>query len=103
MYETWETNLNGFQLEDSAITNPAYAVSRPSSSPDAGVSEPGDAVQISEADLDFVQQTTQLNMSFLRSPPNDTFDEALDSSLLGGTYFAIPQHHPTLFDADMML
>lgn len=102
MYETLETNLNGLQLEDSAITNPAYAVSRPSSSPDAGIAEPGDAVQISEADLDFVQQITQLDMSFLRSPPNDTFDAALDSSLLGDTYFATPQNDLAIFDAHMM-
>ena len=86
MFETWETNLNGLILDDSSIMNTAYAASNQSSSSDSGLAQSNDTIQISDHDLDFVQQTTQLDMSFLRYPFN--------------TFFTPSQHDLPFFDTE---
>ncbi|KAF7505079.1 hypothetical protein GJ744_001298 [Endocarpon pusillum] len=58
-------NLNCL-IDDPSVMNTAYAASNQSSSSDSGLAQSNDTVQISDHDLDFVQQTTQLDMSFLR-------------------------------------
>ncbi len=77
MYEAWETNRNGLTLDDSSLMNTVYAASNLSSCGDSGPVQSNDTVQISDHDLDFVQQTTQMNMSFLRYPFNDTLNMSL--------------------------
>ena len=100
MFETWETNLNGLLLEDSPTANNAHVTSSHSSSSETTSSQPNDTVQISDADLDFVQQTTQLDMSFLRYPISDAFNVPPQSSPIHNGFFAPTQHEPPFFDND---
>ena len=94
MFETWETNLNGLLLDDPTMVNSAYSASSQPSASDSGVPQPNDAIQISDADLDFVQQTTQLDMSFLR------YAMPLQSSPISNSFFASSQHDLPFFDDD---
>jgi hypothetical protein len=101
MYETWETNLTGRLIDDPSVMNTAYNTSNRLSSSDSGLSQSNDAVQISDADLDFVQQTTQLDMSFLRYSASGAFNMALQSSPISNGFFTPSQHDLPFFDADL--
>jgi hypothetical protein len=68
MFETWETNTGLLRLDnpqDSNIACVPFSQSSSSGLDIAQLDETGE-IQISDTDLDFVQQTTQLDMSFLR-------------------------------------
>lgn len=99
MFETWEPNFNGLLLEPPAIVDTVYAASRRSQPADSG--QPNDTIQISDADLDYVQQTTQLDMSFLRYPTSDAYNIALQSSPIGNSFYPSSQHDLPFFDADL--
>lgn len=101
MYETWEENVNGLTLDDSSIMNTLYAASNQPSASYSGPAQSNDTVQISDHDLDFVQQTTQLDMSFLRYPFNNTFNMPLQTSPVGSTSFTPSQHDLPFFASDL--
>lgn len=93
MFESWEANTTGLLSKDCSMTNATYPVSGQSSTSDPSLSQSNDSVQISDADLDFVQETTQLDMSFLRYPMNDTLMMPLQCSPTSNDYL-------TFFDDD---
>jgi hypothetical protein len=99
MYEKWETNMNGL-LDESQMMTTIYTPSAQSSSSDAGIPQPNDTVQISDTDLDFVQRTTQLDMSFLRFPTYEAFNMPLQTSPTNQIFFTPSQQEIPFFDAD---
>jgi hypothetical protein len=100
MFETWELNVNGVSLEDSSVMNPAYATSSQSSSSESLVGQSNTAIQILDTDLDFVQQATQVDMSFLRYPVDQTFNSQAQSSPISNDFFASSQSDIPFFGAD---
>jgi hypothetical protein len=90
MVEMWETNENGLLFDDLPSHEPPCS-SAPSSSNQLSSSYSdhlilgNEAVQISDADFDFVQQSFQLDMSFLR-----------DSTLLEPAQPDLPFFDPSL-------
>jgi hypothetical protein len=87
MFSTWEANVNGLVVEEDPVSDNSYHRSSQSSSSDAGI-QPDDKVQITDVDLEFVQQITHLDMSFHRYTNPDATD--------------IPLQSPT-FDLDVFL
>ena len=100
MFETWETNTNGLILDESQMPATMYTSVDQLSSSDPNIPNANDAIQISEVDLDFVQKTTQLDMSFLRDPAYDPSSLFLQSSPTSHNFLAPSQHDPPFFDID---
>jgi len=98
MFETWELNVNAVALEDSPVMNSGYATSSQSSSSDSLVGPSNGTIQISDTDLDFVQQATQLDMSFLRHPLDHSLESQLHSSPISNDFFAPSQADLPFFD-----
>lgn len=99
MFETSEMNVAGFYSERSTTTA-AYATSSQANTSDAGFPPSNDSVRITDTDLDFVQQTTQLDMSFLRYSMEEPFTMPLQSSPTAADLFAPSQTELPFFDAD---
>jgi hypothetical protein len=99
MVETLEVNLNGQRREYLSATNTAPAASCQQSVSDSGMLQHNDAVQMSDADLDYVQQLTQLDMSFLRDSTNSSFSLPMQSTASSDSFFAPAQHDlPSQYD-----
>lgn len=101
MVEAWEPNVSGLLLDKSQTMTNSYPISNQLSSRDPSILQSNDTIQISDTDFNFVQQRTQLDMSFLRMPLSDEFSMPPQSSPTSQIFFTPPEQDLVFFDADL--
>lgn len=102
MIEIWETNENGLLFEDLNSLRPLSTTMNQTSCSQSDLHQANEIVQISDADLDFVQQNTRLDMSFLRDSGNDAFGVPMQTSPVDFGFVEPPQHALPFFDPDLI-
>ena len=101
MYEKWEPNVSGLLVDESQTMATSYTHSSQLSSSDPGTLQSNNTRPISDADLDFVQHSTKLDMSFLRMPLDDEYNMPPRSSPTSQIFFTPPEQELLFFDADL--
>lgn len=101
MTEMVESNDSGLTFEDSPTKSTSYALQYQSSPTDLGIDQSNGAIQISDADFDFVQQNAPLDMSFLRDCTNDPFVMPPQASPLSDSTVITSHNDVMFFDSDL--